>query len=1065
MRISGSIVADGTTIQLNQGGNSTTISAGSPAGDVTITLPATTSTLATVGGTETLTGKTIDGDDNTVQDLPLTAIKTVLADADKVLVRDASGVPTSALIVNANIDTSAAIAVTKLAAVTASRVLVSDGDGKLSASSVTATTLGYLDATSSIQTQINSKQATITGAATSIDDVDLVANKVLVSDASGKVAASSVSDTTLSYLDATSSVQTQIDGKQAADSDLTALANLSSTGVVARTGSGTAAVRTITGTTNKITVTDGDGVSGNPTLNIGSDVVTITGVQTLSQKRLDSPQLEEVTVLPRDFTTGDSPFIRFKSGDISSNHVQLEGPTSLASSYAVILPTTAPSTGQNLKAGTSGQLEWGGVEGGNSAGDIVTTDDTQTLTNKTVTSASLGSPTISDYALLTETTAPSSPAAGKLAVYAKSDHKLWIKNSDGIESQAGSGGGGAGSVNYIQSSSKSWDFETDTTGWNVFRDGSAVEDGTGGSPTVTVARNTTTPLNGTADLKITKPSGNQQWSGASIDVEVPRAYQLGAKCEVSFLYDFSAQTAAGDWQFYIYDVDNATLITPANNDIPKAVGRIATSWDCTTSANYRLIIACVDSDTAGYDVYVDDVVMGPGKVVNGFASWDNQTVTVTGSWITTATYTAKETRRGSWAHYEIVVSLSGAATNTPLTVNLPSGRTVDNSALAYADTNNMVLGTCAILCAGTNYMGEVAYHTTTAVRTWIYGVGGTYISGANNMNASTPGVFNAGSSVVLRFSVPIAEWAGGSAYLGTSDAQEIVIAYNSANDAGAALATFNTVEFNTEVVDTANCFASNAFTARTAGYFEIDASVHLFSGTSMSRGILAVFVNGIEETRLTDYPYSVGSGTDVVLSGSTTLKLAAGDVVTIRVYVAGVGTYTICGGASAHDTRMSVKRVSVDGHVIGFGAATSTSMGLVKGGTVPGQVSGANVAAGYIGETQNSTSTTLFTTTPANIFTLSLTAGIWLVTTHSTAYSNAGSTTGYRLSISNTSVTDHADYYVTCHLSSATDKLGGTSISRVLNLSSTTPIYIVGTATGASINQSQKTVVTAVRIA
>lgn len=42
--------------------------------------------------TQTLTSKTIDGDDNTVQDLPLSSFKTVGGDANKVIVRDASGV-------------------------------------------------------------------------------------------------------------------------------------------------------------------------------------------------------------------------------------------------------------------------------------------------------------------------------------------------------------------------------------------------------------------------------------------------------------------------------------------------------------------------------------------------------------------------------------------------------------------------------------------------------------------------------------------------------------------------------------------------------------------------------------------------------------------------------------------------------------------------------------------------------------------------------------------------------------------------------------------------------------
>lgn len=59
-------------------------------------------------------------------------------------------------IVNNNIKSDAAIALTKLATVTASRALVSDGSGNISASSVTATELGYLSGvTSAVQTQIN----------------------------------------------------------------------------------------------------------------------------------------------------------------------------------------------------------------------------------------------------------------------------------------------------------------------------------------------------------------------------------------------------------------------------------------------------------------------------------------------------------------------------------------------------------------------------------------------------------------------------------------------------------------------------------------------------------------------------------------------------------------------------------------------------------------------------------------------------------------------------------------------------------------------------------------------
>jgi len=108
---------------------------------------------------------------------------------------------------------------------TAARVIVSDINGKLVVSVVTSTELGYLaGVTSAIQAQLNGKQASITGAASSIVSSNLSTNKVAVSDGSGKLAASSATTTELGYLvGVTSAIQTQLNDKlgltaQAADS-------------------------------------------------------------------------------------------------------------------------------------------------------------------------------------------------------------------------------------------------------------------------------------------------------------------------------------------------------------------------------------------------------------------------------------------------------------------------------------------------------------------------------------------------------------------------------------------------------------------------------------------------------------------------------------------------------------------------------------------------------------------------------------------------------------------------------------------------------------------------------
>lgn len=60
-----------------------------------------------------------------------------------------------------------------------------------------------------------------------------------------------------------------------------ALHNLATNGLITRTGAGTVAGRTLTGTSNRLTVTNGDGVSGNPTVDIASTYVGQTSITTL----------------------------------------------------------------------------------------------------------------------------------------------------------------------------------------------------------------------------------------------------------------------------------------------------------------------------------------------------------------------------------------------------------------------------------------------------------------------------------------------------------------------------------------------------------------------------------------------------------------------------------------------------------------------------------------------------------------------------------------------------------------------------------------------------------------
>ena len=169
---------------------------------------------------------------------------------------------------------------------------------------------------------------------------------------------------------------------QPLDATLTALAALDSTsGILAQTGDDTFERRTLTGTANEVTVTNGAGAAGDPTVSL-PDALTFTG-KTVAGGTFESPAINTPTgIVKSDVGLGNVDNTSDATKDAAA--VTLTNKT---------IDTAGPNTikvNGNTLAATAGTAT---VTIPNATDTLVGRDTTDTLANKTLTSPVINSPT------------------------------------------------------------------------------------------------------------------------------------------------------------------------------------------------------------------------------------------------------------------------------------------------------------------------------------------------------------------------------------------------------------------------------------------------------------------------------------------------------------------------------------------------------------------------------------------------------------------------------------------------------------------------------------------------
>lgn len=138
---------------------------------------------------------------------------------------------------------------------------------------------------------------------------------------------------------------------QAYDAGLDALAAYNTDGIICQNANNSYVGRTLTGTANQITVTDGNGVSGNPTLSLPFSV------------NLGSS------------STGPSSLSFFEDADNGTNKVTVSAPASLTGDVTFTLPDSNGTNNYVLKTDGSGNTSWTAQTGGGITSPLTTKGD------------------------------------------------------------------------------------------------------------------------------------------------------------------------------------------------------------------------------------------------------------------------------------------------------------------------------------------------------------------------------------------------------------------------------------------------------------------------------------------------------------------------------------------------------------------------------------------------------------------------------------------------------------------------------------------------------------------
>jgi hypothetical protein len=600
------------------------------------------------------------------------------------------------------------------------------------------------------------------------------------------------------------------------------------------------------------------------------------------------------------------------------------------------------------------------LHNGTTASPLVTEAHTQTLSNKTLTSPVINTPTISgsggtltlptgpdtlvaratsdtlsnktfgDAPTFTQVATPSTPSSGFNKIYPKSDGNFYTLNSSGIETQVGSGAGG-GSKNYLSTVNNvngNGNFELgSTTKWSLFNTTltSLIPTGsiTAGAASITTFSVVSSgQLSGTYSLRT---ASSAAWSAGQGFISDAFTIDLADQAKVMQILNYYkvvsgasnanfSGTSSNSFAVYIYDVTNSAWIQPTgvysmtqNSGVGITNGTFQTT---SNSTQYRLAIICINATAGAVDLYWDDFFLGPQIAPLGAAVTDlSDRYTFTPNNFGTVTNPKYLTKQIGDELFAQISFTTGTPSASTVSISLPSGLSIDSSKIS----SNAIVGQMVI--GATSGTATTIYSSSAVLLSYLFYDGSdtgklyftydTINTGLVKHNATT--LVNSNTFVTIQIRIPIAGW---SSNVVTSSSTDTRVVAMFATSATTSITGSDTTIINpTVVLDTHGLYNSSngTYTIPVSGNYEI--GLNWYSTVSLTNTAVLQNVvikkNGTAVAQINRQ--SSTANAKMMGGGDVTLPLNAGDSITVTMNQ-NDGTNRALDGSTANN--LSIKRLS-----------------------------------------------------------------------------------------------------------------------------------------------------------